>query len=86
MRQQEILQGLEGLLSDLSIEVRYEKGDFAGGFYRYKEKKEFILNKNLTLNQQISVLAEELRLNADLDNMYVVPALREVIENASSVE
>lgn len=86
MREQEILQGLENLLSELSIIVRYEKGDFAGGYYRYKDKKEFILNKNLTLSQQIKVLAEELRLNADLDNMYVVPALREIIENASSVE
>jgi len=86
MEEQEILTGLEELLSALSIEVRYEKGDFSGGLFRYKDKQQFVLNKSLSVNQQIKVLAAELRTNTDLENVYVIPALREVIENASSLE
>jgi hypothetical protein len=85
MEQETILQNLETLLSDLSIELRYEKGQFSGGLYRYKEKKEIIVNKDLTIMQKINILAKVLRENDDLDKLYIIPALREVIEDGSSL-
>lgn len=39
MHDDDILQSFEKLLTDLEVELRYEKGDFQGGIYRYKEKK-----------------------------------------------
>ncbi len=82
MHDDDILQSFEKLLTDLEVELRYEKGDFQGGICRYKEKKQLILNKNLNSNQKIMIMANELKTNFDLDNLYLVPALREVIGNA----
>ena len=82
MHDDDILQSFEKLLIDLEVELRYEKGDFQGGIYRYKEKQQLILNKNLNANQKIIIMANELKTNFDLDNLYLVPALREVIGNA----
>lgn len=86
MEQEKILDELESLLANLAIELRYEKGDFVGGFYRYKDRQQIVINKDLTINQKIRIIAQELRSNSELESVFLVPALREVIENASSVE
>ena len=85
MKEEDILQSLEELFRCQEVELRYEKGDFMGGFYRYKDKSQVVINKDLNMQQKINLLARELRLNLDLDTLYLVPALREVVENASSV-
>ena len=85
MTEERILEGLENLLADLSIALRYERGRFAGGFYRYKDRHEIVLNKDLTLQRKIQILASELNGKIDLENKYLAPALREVIENASGL-
>ena len=85
MDDESILENLERLLADLSIEVRYEKGEFVGGLYRYKDKKQLLINKALTTEQRVNIIANELKSNIDLEKVYVIPALREVIENASSM-
>lgn len=82
MNPDDILQSFEKLLLDLDVEVRYERGNFLGGFYRYKNKKQFVINKDLNSNQKISIVARELQTNFDLDNLYLIPAVREVISNA----
>ncbi|MFQ5824211.1 MAG: hypothetical protein ACE5JB_09170 [bacterium] len=86
MTDEDILLELERLVAELSIEVRYEKGDFMGGLCRYREKEQMIINKELNIRQKINVLAKELRVKLDLENLYIVPALREVMENASNLE
>jgi len=86
MSEEEILEELEKLLVGMDLEVRYEKGEFFGGIYRYKEKKQLLVNKKLDTEQRIKVIASELSDKIDLDNTFMVPALREVIENASRVE
>jgi hypothetical protein len=86
MTEEEALAKLESLLGDLGIEVRYESGDFSGGLYRYNTKHQIILNKDLNLKQKITIIIEELKNHVDLDNLYIVPVLREVIENANCLE
>lgn len=80
------MEELEKILSDVTIEVRYEKGDFQGGLYRYKDKQQIVINKDLTVEQKIKIIASEIQSRVDLNNLYLVPALREVIENASRLE
>jgi hypothetical protein len=82
MNDETLLSSLEELLTKLAIELRYEKGDFVGGLYRYNNSEQMILNKDLSLANKINILASELREKIDFDNLYMVPALREVIENA----
>ncbi|MFQ5604517.1 MAG: hypothetical protein ACE5HS_14705 [bacterium] len=86
MNEEQILASLEELIAQLSVDLRYEKGDFVGGFYRYNEKEQFVINKSLNIKQKINVLAKELKQKLDVNDLYIVPALREVIENASSME
>jgi hypothetical protein len=86
MNDNEILQSLEKLYADLAIEIRYERGDFMGGVFRYREQQKAVVNRDLNSSQKISILARELRGKVDLEKLYLVPVLREVIENASSVE
>ena len=85
MTEETILQKLESLLLELSIELRYEKGQFAGGFYRYKEKQAIIINKDLTDQRKITILANEIKDKIDLDKRFIAPALREIIENAGGM-
>ncbi len=84
--EERLLDALESLLRDLSIDVRYEAGDFLGGMCRYKHTRQMIINKNLSARRKIQLMARELRQNLDVEQLYLVPALREVIENADRLE
>jgi hypothetical protein len=84
MKEEEVLSGLEKLVESLSIQLRYEKGDFAGGYCVLKDKRMMIVNSALSPAQRIKVLAGELA-GMNLDQVFVLPALREVIlEGVSS--
>jgi hypothetical protein len=85
MTEETILEHLESLLQELSILLRYEKGQFSGGFYRYKDKEEIVLNKDLSVHRKITILANELKGKVDLQQRYLAPALREVIDNAGGL-
>ncbi len=78
MKEDEILAGLEKLVESLSIQLRYEKGDFAGGYCVLKDKRMMIVNSALSPAQRLKVLASELA-GMNLDEVFVLPALREVI-------
>jgi hypothetical protein len=78
MKEDEILAGLEKLVESLNIQLRYEKGDFGGGYCVLKEKRMLIVNSALSPAQRIKVLASELAA-MNLDDIFVLPALREVI-------
>ncbi len=86
MDEQSLLSELERLLQDLAINVRYEVGDFQGGMYRYNETRQMVINKHLSPRKKIKIMAQEIKAQLDLDSHYVVPALREVIENADRLE
>ncbi len=79
MKEEEILSGLEKILESLGITLRYEKGDFSGGYCVLKEKPMMIVQSNLSDAQKIKALARELA-QMDLQDVFIVPALREVID------
>jgi len=81
MKEEEILSGLEKLVESLSIQLRYEKGDFAGGYCVLKDKRMMIVNSALAPAMRIKILTRELA-TMNLDNVFVVPALRDVIMEA----
>lgn len=83
MKEEEILSGLEKVVESLQIELRYEKGDFSGGYCVLKDKPLMIVQSNLNAAQKIKVIARELA-QMDLQNVFLVPALREVIDEAMS--
>jgi hypothetical protein len=79
MKENEILGHFEELTQNLSIDLRYEKGDFSGGLCRVDDKQIMIINKKLSDDQKIKVLASAIA-QLNLDNIYILPAIREIIE------
>ena len=79
MNPQSILQSFENLIQNLSIDLRYEKGDFAGGLCRMPGKRVLIINHKLPIENKIKLIASELRL-LDLNHIYIRPALRKIID------
>lgn len=78
------LSQLEGLAHTLGIQVRYEKiiedeMSSAGGLCRIKGEWVIIINSGATINEKIQTLAKSLK-TFDLNNIYVRPALRELLE------
>lgn len=79
MKENEILGHFEELTQNLSIDLRYEKGDFAGGLCRVNDKQIMIINKRLPDDQKIKIFANAIA-QLNLDNIYILPAIREIIE------
>jgi hypothetical protein len=80
MTQEQILSELEHLASNCAISIRYEKGDFDGGYCVLKAERLIVINKRLALTRRASVLAQGLA-EVGIDEMYLKPAVREYIED-----
>jgi hypothetical protein len=84
MKESDILEALETAARSLSLEVRYEKGDFNGGLCRVGERNMILLRREDIVAKQISVLTRELGM-FDLDKIFLVPALRDLIAQERNV-
>ncbi|MBN2000732.1 hypothetical protein JW935_24495 [candidate division KSB1 bacterium] len=82
----EALSAFETLAKALDIEVRYEKGDFKSGICRVNDKNLILIQKEIENEQKIYILARDLAV-FKLDNLYVMPELRQIIDqvNAKSI-
>lgn len=74
-----LISDLKELANQLGVNVRFEKGDFKGGYCVVKENKIIIINKFAPTQKKAAVLATALK-ELGIDNLYVNPKLREVIE------
>ncbi len=81
MKDQDLLRALEELVAQLGIQLRYEKGDFDGGLCRVDDQRLLIANAALPTRKKIRLLARELG-RLELDQVFVVPAVRRAIEAA----
>jgi len=75
-----LITELEEVARQLGISIRYEKGDFEGGYCILRDTKMLIVNKRVQPQRKAAVLALGLN-DMGLDNMYIKPALREFIED-----
>ncbi|OQX95660.1 hypothetical protein B6I21_04265 [candidate division KSB1 bacterium 4572_119] len=78
MKNENVLQAFENLVEKLSIDLRYEKGDFSGGLCRMPEKNILIINSRLPEEQKVRLIAAELSM-MELNHIYIRPALREIM-------
>jgi len=85
MINESLLQAFEGLVTKLSIDLRYEKGDFAGGLCRMPNKNILIINSKLPLDQKIKLIASELS-TLELNHIYIRPALRKVMSEVNKMD
>ncbi len=76
---EEIIQDLKSLASQLGAEVRFEKGDFKGGYCILKESKVIVINKMANLQRKVMILSMALK-ELGIDQIYLTPRLREIID------
>jgi hypothetical protein len=79
MTQEQMLKELEALAASSGITVRYEKGDFEGGFCVLKDERLIVVNKKLPPAKKASVLAQGVA-EIGIEDRYLKPAVREYIE------
>lgn len=83
MRHEEILHELQQIAEQLGVTVRYEKGDFEGGYCILREQKLLLVNRRLQSNRKASVLAVALQ-EIGMDTVYLKPALRAYVEDEAA--
>ncbi len=59
-----------------------ESGDFQGGICRVRSERYLVLNRQAKLNHRLRVVATALS-SLDLDQQYLLPAIREAIDRYS---
>lgn len=75
-----MINELETLIKQLSITIRYEKGDFEGGYCILKDQKVLVVNKKLTDMRKASILACALA-EFGIEKQFLKPVIREFIED-----
>ncbi|MFA3781915.1 hypothetical protein ABRY23_02480 [Melioribacteraceae bacterium 4301-Me] len=74
-----ILQDLKSLAKEMGAIVRFERGDFKGGYCIIKENKMIVINKLSNTQRKVMTLAAALN-ELGVDKIYLPPKLREIIE------
>ena len=76
------LAELEELAEKLGYRVRFEKGNFAGGYCILKESKLLVVNSRNDHEKRITIISKSLK-EIGIDDVFVKPGLRETIEKES---
>ncbi|MGA2624603.1 MAG: hypothetical protein ABSF91_12165 [Bacteroidota bacterium] len=76
----QLIQELEELVRQRGTQLRYEKGDFEGGYCILKEQKVLVVNKRVHEMRKAAVLAQALS-EIGIDGVFVKPAVRAFIED-----
>ncbi len=82
---EEIIQDLRSIADQLGASVRFEKGDFKGGYCLLKESKVIVINKNANLQRKAMILSVALK-ELGVDEIYLNPKLRELIEEMGDIK
>lgn len=79
---EDLIQELKSLAAHLGATVRFEKGDFKGGYCILKDSKVIVINKLANLQRKAFILSMALK-ELGVDDIYINPKLREIIEEMS---
>ncbi len=79
-----ILNDLKELAAQMGARVRFERGDFKGGYCLVKEDKIIVINKLATLQRKIKTLSAALK-ELGVEDIYLPPKIREVIDEMAEI-
>jgi hypothetical protein len=79
----QLLHELEDIVQRLGYTMRYEKGNFEGGYCLVKESKLFVINSRYEAEKRISIISRNLK-ELGIDSIFVKPGIREIIENETA--
>ena len=80
MKNDELIEELHTLALQLGVTIRYERGDFEGGYCILRDQRLLLVNRRLLPARKASVLAVAMQ-EIGLDNVFVKPAVRAYIED-----
>lgn len=80
MTEEELQLELEQTAQDMGVHIRYEKGDFDGGYCILREEKIIVVNKKLSPPKKCSVIAQALG-DYGIENVYMKPIVRTYVED-----
>jgi hypothetical protein len=80
MRHEDLIEELQTVAAQLSVNIRYERGDFDGGYCILRDQRLLLVNRRLAPSRKASVLATALQ-EIGLDDVYLKPAVRAYIED-----
>ncbi len=80
MNAEDFLPELEQLASEMGMKIRYEKGDFDGGYCILKEEQIIVVNKKLHPSRKSGVIALALG-ELGIEDLFVKPNVRMFIED-----
>jgi hypothetical protein len=79
----QLLAELEEVVQRLGYKLRYEKGNFEGGYCLLKESRLFVINSRSEAEKRIGIIARNLK-EIGIDDIFVKPQIREVIEQENA--
>ncbi|MCX6138207.1 MAG: hypothetical protein NTV54_12005 [Ignavibacteriales bacterium] len=77
---EEFFPELEALAEQMDVRIRYEKGDFDGGYCILRDERIIVVNRRLNVSRKVSVISQGLN-QLGLDNVFIKPAVRLCIED-----
>ena len=80
-----ILDELKEIAAQLGASVRFEKGDFKGGYCIINDSKVIVINKTTNLQRKVMILSAALK-ELGVDKIYLNPRVREVIEEMNELK
>lgn len=78
MKKNKIIEEFENLSNQLGFKVIHGRGSFTGDSCTINEDKYIVLNKNKPIEQKIKRFAQVFS-KIDLTNVYIKPAIREIV-------
>ena len=82
---EEIILELKDIAKRLGAEVRFEKGDFKGGYCLLKENRVIVINKFAGIQKKVMILSAALK-EIGVDQIYLAPRLREIIDETAEMQ
>jgi hypothetical protein len=80
MTEEELLLEMEEATREMGLNIRYEKGDFEGGYCILRDENIIVVNKKLAPVKKCSVIAQALG-DFGIDDVYLKPIVRTYIED-----
>ncbi|MBE2218632.1 MAG: hypothetical protein IAE90_10535 [Ignavibacteria bacterium] len=78
----QMLTELEEVADKLGFKIRYEKGNFEGGYCILKESRLLVVNARNEVERRIIIVSKSLK-EIGIDDIFVKPNVREIVEKES---
>ncbi len=83
MKHEDLMEELQAAAAQIGVTLRFERGDFEGGYCILRDQKLLLINKRLMPARKVTVIAVALS-EIGLDNVYLKPAVRAFVEDEAA--